>query len=936
MNGNSKKTILLVEDEAVIAMSGTMALRKLGYDVVVAHTGEAAVELFQRDPSIDLILMDIELGPGIDGTDAARIILQETDIPVVFMSSHTEPEIVAKTEKITSYGYVVKGSCTTVIDASIKMAFRLFHAKRDLAGSEERYHQLFEHNMDAFALHEMIYDEKGEPIDYRFLAVNPAFERITGLQAAEVLNRSVLEVLPNTEQYWIDTYGKVARTGIPVVFENYTGELDKHVEVTAFQPAENQFACVFTDITEHKRAETALLESTSRFDELAAKIPVGVYVLWMRAEGRMEFEYVSDRWCAIHKLRREDVMADVALANNLVHPDERELFLQRNRQATCDRKPFLWEGRFRVGQGELRWLRIESTPVELGNGDLRWFGFTQDITETRQMEEALRAKEEQFRALLETTADGFWVVGSDGTISLVNESYCRMSGYTRDELIGMQINMIDAIEHPHKTSDRMQRILRNGSETFETRHRRKDGTIFDAEVSASRLDHADQVSLVCFCRDITDRKQTEENLKRIEWMLGKNSKRESFRQVEHDQGYGDLTELNRDGLILKSIGKELLGGFVNDYLDLLETSSAIYEVNGDYAFGIFSSGWCRLMDSASRKLCNTRDNTRALDSGQWLCHESCWNDCAKEAIARRRPVDIGCNGGIRLYAEPIMARGHVIGTINFGYGDPPKDQETLQHLAEVYNTEYDVLLRESRAYRTRPQYIIELAKSRLRTTARLIGSMIETKQSEDEARKRSEENIVLLGEAHHRIKNSIASIEGFLSMQADSTSSAEAAAALRQAVARVHSVRALYETLLISKDRKEISIKSYVDDIVDLLVAVNAQGKSITIARRIEDFTLSAKTALPLGIIINELLTNVFKYAFGGRTGGRLAIEIGRTNDHVTLVIQDDGIGLDDRTATNKSPGFGLVLVGMLAEQLNGTYSVEASNGTRSVVAFEV
>jgi len=210
------------------------------------------------------------------------------------------------------------------------------------------------------------------------------------------------------------------------------------------------------------------------------------------------------------------------------------------------------------------------------------------------------------------------------------------------------------------------------------------------------------------------------------------------RPERHDQGYGDLTELNRDGIILKSIGRERLENFAHDYLELLGTSSAIYEVNGDYALGIFSSGWCRLMDSASRRLCNSADNTEALNSGQWLCHESCWTDCAKQAIADCSPVDIACHGGIRMYAVPIFAHGNVVGAINFGYGDPPKDPQKLRKLAATYHLDYASLLREANAYDSRPQFIIELAKKRLHSTARIIGSMIETKQAEEALRKSEE------------------------------------------------------------------------------------------------------------------------------------------------------------------------------------------------------
>ncbi len=243
-------------------------------------------------------------------------------------------------------------------------------------------------------------------------------------------------------------------------------------------------------------------------------------------------------------------------------------------------------------------------------------------------------------------------------------------------------------------------------------------------------------------------------------MLFKKSVLNVETQTEtHDQGYGDLTELNRDGIILKSIGHELLKSFANDYLELLDTSSAIYEANGDYAFGIFASGWCRMMDRASRNLCHTPDNVEALNSGRWLCHESCWTDCSKEAIAKQAPVDIACNGGIRLYAMPIFACGNVIGVINFGYGDPPKDPEKLKMLAEVYHLNPDELLGKAAAYDSRPPNIIEMAKKRLHSTAKLIGSMVETKQAM-EALRGSEEK-------HRRLFETMA--QGVVYQAADGT-----------------------------------------------------------------------------------------------------------------------------------------------------------------------
>jgi PAS domain S-box-containing protein len=132
------KTILLVEDEAVIALAEKRALERLGYSVHIVNSGEAAVDAVQMLPGIDLILMDIDLGSGIDGTQAAEQILKDHDLPIVFVSSHSEPEVVAKTEKITSYGYIVKSSSMTVFDASIKMAFKLYAKNRELLATRNK------------------------------------------------------------------------------------------------------------------------------------------------------------------------------------------------------------------------------------------------------------------------------------------------------------------------------------------------------------------------------------------------------------------------------------------------------------------------------------------------------------------------------------------------------------------------------------------------------------------------------------------------------------------------------------------------------------------------------------------------------------------------------------------------------------------------------
>jgi len=306
------KNILLVEDEALIALSEKRQLEQQGYHVVVASSGERAIELVNsREQPIDVILMDIDLGRGIDGTEAARQILKANNLPVLFLSSHTETEIVEKTEVITNYGYVVKNSSITVLDASIKMACKLFKAlesisnqrmemeaayeemqvsnddlqrtqqelmlhEKVLRDSEQRYRLLFTEMQEGFALHEIICDADGVPVDYRFLAMNPAFEKLTGLSNSELIGKSVLEAMPETEAYWIERYGEVALTGASLRFENYSVELDKTYQVVAFSPKKGQFAVLFSDVSERKVAESALLKERAVMGMIMETSPVGI------------------------------------------------------------------------------------------------------------------------------------------------------------------------------------------------------------------------------------------------------------------------------------------------------------------------------------------------------------------------------------------------------------------------------------------------------------------------------------------------------------------------------------------------------------------------------------------------------------------------------------------------------------------------------------
>jgi len=143
--------------------------------------------------------------------------------------------------------------------------------------SEEKYRKLISEMINGFALHEIILDETGRPYDYSFLELNSAFEGLTGLNAADIVGKTALEVLPELEPFWIDTYGQVALTGKPARFEHFANPLKRYYEVLAYSPQKGQFATVFTDITARKQAEENLKESEEKYRTILESIEEGYF-----------------------------------------------------------------------------------------------------------------------------------------------------------------------------------------------------------------------------------------------------------------------------------------------------------------------------------------------------------------------------------------------------------------------------------------------------------------------------------------------------------------------------------------------------------------------------------------------------------------------------------------------------------------------------------
>ncbi len=370
-----------------------------------------------------------------------------------------------------------------------------------------------------------------------------------------------------------------------------------------------------------------------------------------------------------------------------------------------------------------------------------------EVTERKKAEQDLRESEERLRQIAENIKEVFWVGSPDWKeVYYISPAYENIWGRSCDSLYAKPQSWLESIDEEDKAKV-ISTISEGGSpssmiEFPEYRVVRPDGSIrwVFARAYPIKNTQGKVYRIAGIAEDITDKRKVDASLKAIKWLIEKSPG--EVHQLS--QYYGDLTALNTRRIILDNIGSDVLADIVQEYMALLDTSSAVYESNGDYAHGIFTSGWCRMLDAASRKLCDTDDNAEALCSGKWLCHESCWENASKVSVQTGKPVDIECHGGLNLYAVPIKVNEETVGSINFGYGDPPRQLQQIEEIAQKYRVDPTILLKEARAYESRPKFIIEMTKKRLENSAKLIGALLESKLTQKKLQQEQEQLSVTL------------------------------------------------------------------------------------------------------------------------------------------------------------------------------------------------
>jgi len=210
------------------------------------------------------------------------------------------------------------------------------------------------------------------------------------------------------------------------------------------------------------------------------------------------------------------------------------------------------------------------------------------------------------------------------------------------------------------------------------------------------------------------------------------------------------------------------------------------------------------------------------------------------------------------------------------------------------------------------------------------------KQAEEKVRKSLEEKRILLMEIHHRVKNNLNIVASLLNMQSDQINSVEQAReALLLSQSRVHSMAMVHEKLYQSADLAHIAMKSYVEDMVEELHNLYRSDADIEIKLQIGDINLAITQAVPLALLLNELVTNTFLHAFDEEAYGELHILFsGESDEQCTLIVQDNGKGFNRASVADERHSLGLQLIEILSEQLHGQAEFTGDSGTRFTLRF--
>ncbi len=382
-----------------------------------------------------------------------------------------------------------------------------------LGESEVLYRMLFSEMVSGFALHEVICDDKGVPCDFRYLAVNPAFEKLTGLRANDIIGKTLREILSETESTWIDELGKVATTGESFHREMFHPQIERFFDVVAFSPRPGQFAVTFTDVTDRKKAEKELHKNEALFRAVIENMPASFFMKDL--EGR--YLYANQEFLERHGKTSADVIGKTAF--------DFAPATMAGRYADLDRH-VLESGQIQQNEFELDCLDGKTRviigvkfPIRDDNGEISGLaGYGIDISDRKAAEKALAESERRYRNLIESSPLPI-VVHEDNQAVFVNTRAAEMfGGQSPSDFEGLSI--LDFVDPPYR-----EQVEQRAADFYEGRIDfsidefplvRLDGTPFIAEVASSSIEFEGRSAVQIILNDVTARKTAEQAARQLQ------------------------------------------------------------------------------------------------------------------------------------------------------------------------------------------------------------------------------------------------------------------------------------------------------------------------------------------------------------------------------------------------------------------------------------
>ena len=998
------QNVLLVEDDAIIALGRTKELTRNGFQVETALTGKKAIERARTEPPPDLILMDIDLGHGrMDGTEAARTILAERDIPIVFLTSHSEQAMVDKVKGITRYGYVLKNSGEFVLKEAIRMASEIRDhqqlreaAYQQAVESEARLRRLnrilestrkvsrivtVERDRDrmldrvcaalvetsGYSFSWIVLIENGvarEPFYHAGLGkrFDPIAEKLkTGWLPSCVVESlshggpvATGNTLPGCDgcPFAGGTPGQAGQTGltVPISYDNTVfgfirvsvpgDHVDEDEETRLFSEIANDtgYALFNLGVEESRR------KTESRF---AAITDSGAFSLINADVKTLKIRQVNNSITAFLGYSREELLA--MRISELSDAEGNALDDTAFQEAYADGKDsYQIEKRFIRKDGSSAWGLLTVLIVRDDSGEpVEAMGLISDTS-------LRKAIDRKYRELFDMGVDAVYLLHENGDVLDANQAAARFLGRTHAEITNMNIGEIDRNFSPEEFREFWRNVPDGEVRVFETTHLRKDGTPVPVEVRGVVFTLNDERVLYGVARELSDDSQT------------RNLFRTLFQQASFGIGYyepdGTVRFYNDYALSYRGLrADEVIGKHLTDlyppeaaelYMGRIRTclaseGSQPYEdrvslPTGEYWFltvytkitdkaggvlgvEIISSDItdrknAELLLSEREQLLVNAQNIAGLGSWDWnvQTNETSWSDGLYQIYGRSPESG----------PTPLE---------NWTDGIHPDDRQTLVNTVDraletcgIYDTRYRIFRGYDGAVRwvhARGHVIRDDEGKALR----LIGIV----QDETEFRMLLHDKDIRLREAHHRVRNNLTTAIGLLRLQAANKPDSHCSEALLTAENRLLNMLALYQKLYTEPKEGAAPVGRYLKPLAEEMIAVFANRSAVTLETECDDFVLDSKTLTTMGIVINELVTNAMKHAFGGKPG-TISIGVHHDGDEVELSVKDDGIGSAPEAPLPVSPsdGFGLFLVRSLAEQLSGSITIDGSDGTAVTIRF--